>query len=180
MTATEQEVDQYSKAITDAFTRLWRRYRPEMHRVPSSTEQAITQLANELHRLQINPHNYVQFVFEYHARFTGSVCFNMIASPKSIAHYLEVRPEREQELAVLIKVQTGKVEDLLSSGKTLRDILTDYTQPLSAVYRYALANSTGEFDLCEIFKEDAERMLLFEPLYAKLLGRLLPKEMLDV
>lgn len=180
MTATENDLAHYERAVLDAFTRLWRRYQPNKPTIPSTVNKGIDRLAAELMRLKINPYNYVQCIFEHHARFTGAVSFNMISSPASIQRYLEVRPEREAEIGVLVRIQTSKVEDLLSSGRSLREILTDYNEPLSAIYRYALANSTGEHDLCAIFKEDAERMLMFEPLYKKLLAPLLPKEMLDV
>jgi hypothetical protein len=171
------ELEWYSDAITKAYMQMRHRYRPELVYMSNRDKKMVDGLAERLWHCKINPYNYVRFVFDLYARQTGDVFFPMVASPKSVQAYIEERPIDEDNIKRLVQLQYQLVETEKSYGRTLRDILTDYHLQLSAVFRYAVAWTVGEEDLCELFRKDAERMILFEPLYQELLKNALPEEL---
>lgn len=171
------EIEWYADAVTKAFLQMRRRYRPELTFMSHRDQKMVEGLAQLLWQNKINPYNYVRFVYDLYSRRTGDVHFPMLASPKTVQAYVEERPIDEDRLRRVVQLQYGVVEDEKARGRTMREILTDYHLQLSAVFRYAIAWTVGEEDLCELFRKDAERMMLFEPLYRELLKKALPEEL---
>ena len=180
VTATVGALDACERAIEDAYTRLWRHYKPELKYLPGRDQEKLRGLAARLLENGIDPHNYVRRIFEYYANMIGTVTVGMLASSKSIEHYLEHRSERDLDIDIIIQTQMNKFNELLNNGRSIRDILTDFDLQMGALFRYAIAYSTGEHDLCGQFKEEAQHLLLFEPRYRKAFASLLPQEMVDV
>lgn len=173
----EQELRWYADAVTKAYTEMRRRYRPELLYISNRDKEKVEVLAEMLLHNHINPYNYVRFVFSLYAKRTGDVFFSMVASPKTVQAYMEERPIDEDNLRRLVELQYKTVDAEKAQGRTIREILTDYNLQLSAVFRYAIAWMVGEDDLCLLFRKDAERMMLFEPLYRELLKNVLPEEL---
>ncbi len=179
-TATQSDVTACSRAIGDAYVSLWRRWKPEIKVVITKrTGEIFERLAAILLANAINPYNYVRRTFEYYATMTGTVTADMLANSFSLKHYVEYQLDRDAELETAVRLQTNRFNDELARGRGIREIITDYQLPMSAVFRYAIAHSTGEHDLRDQLSVDAKQMLLFEPIYKRLLANLLPKEIVD-
>lgn len=172
---TDEMLNLYVTALRDGYLRMRRRWRPEMTGVSGKHDHAFRQLAYALISRKIDPYSYMKFACEFFSRFASDVYVDMICAPKILINYEEHRPNRERDLTVLVELQMGKVQARLRMGDTLDEILTDAHESLSAIFRFAVAHKMSRKDLSDRFKEQAVEMLLFEPLYAKLLGDLLPK-----
>lgn len=176
MQQAEQELLWYENAIEKAYTHLRHRYRCELRYLSGRDRERIKGLAELLQCNKIDPYSYVNFVFNIFVRQTGDVYFEMIASPKMVKSYAEDRPMNDDILRRRVASQYELVESEKGRGRTIHDVLTDYKLQLSAVIRYSIAWTVGDEELCDLFRQDAERMMLFEPLYRELLKDALPEE----
>lgn len=172
----EQEVLWYERAIEKAYTQLRHRYRCELRYLSKRDQAKIKCLAEDLYHNKIDPYNYVNFVFNAFVRLTGDVFFDMIASPKMVKSYVEDRPMNDDIIRRRVSSQYALVENEKAKGRTIHEILTDYQLQINAVIRFAIAWTVGDDELCDLFRQDAERMMLFEPLYRELLKDALPEE----
>lgn len=172
---TEDMLSLYMTALRDGYLRMRRRWRPEMHSVSHKHDEELRVLAYQLIEKRIDPYHYMKFACEYFARFASDVYVRMVCAPKVLESYEAFSVTHERELTLTISLQQGRVQGRLRAGDTLEEILNDTHESLSAVFRYAVAHRMGRPDLAERFKEKANEMLLFEPLYTKLMGSMLPK-----
>lgn len=171
----DEIVATYVDALKDAYKRLRMRYRTDFRGLGTRYDEALKPVASALDMHKIDPYPYMQFIFDALALKHMDVYPKMICSLNWINRYLESRPDREEEVRLLIELQSKVIEARLNSGEDLKDILLDARADLSVVFRYAVAHSQGEDKLALEFEEDALRMLIFEPLYKKHLWEWLPE-----
>lgn len=176
-TATEQSLERCVDALRAAYMKIRQRWDRRFRAVGSGFNEKARKFAALLLAKEVNPYNYVQFVWDLHARHTGDIYDAMLLSESNLNRYLESRPETEDHLRLLVRLQFNVLERELKSGRQLRDVLVDRHLELSAVFRFAAAWAAREADLCEMFREQAECMLLFEPAYRRLLEHALPEEL---
>lgn len=172
---TEDMLALYVTALRDGYLRMRRRWRPEMRSVSHNHDDKLRALAYQLIQNGVDPYHYVKFACEFFGRFASDVFVDMVCAPKILVNYMEYRLTHERELRLTIELQQGRVQGRLKAGDTLEEVLNDRHESLSAVFRYAVAHRMGRPDLAERFKEKANEMLLFEPLYTALMGDMLPK-----
>jgi hypothetical protein len=79
----------------------------------------------------------------------------------------------------LVRLQAESVKVKTENGWKLDEIFDDPTSELSPIFCFAVAWSEGRQDLAEKLRPAAERVLLFEPEYKRLLKDWLPKEMTE-
>lgn len=172
----EPVIAAYMDAMKDAFTQLKRRYRPAFVGVGNHEDRLWRAAAVMLHEQGLDPYSYMQFAFLLFSGNTDDVFPRMVTSPKVITRYIEERPARKAELEIILRSQATYMKTRLDSNVPLDAILLDTLAPLSAVFRFAIAFVEKREDLMAKFKKDAEKMVLFEPLYAALLGDWLPDD----
>jgi hypothetical protein len=165
----------YVDALTNAYLQLRQRVQPSQVSVPA---EVVEPVAKVLLDRKADPYAFVAFAYDRCFLHTINVYPNMVFSLMVVQLFFEEAPQREDEIALVLKLQAQYVQDRLDNGEHLKDILSDRLFPLSSVFRFASAWSSGNKELAAIFEKDARRMLLFEPLYKKYLGALLPEEML--
>jgi hypothetical protein len=162
-------------ALKEAFVGIQRRYRPDIRRAGGDDlkwrNTAFLLLANEC-----NPFAYMSFAFDACSHL-GTVYPNMVTTGHMVQKYVMERPDIESDLKLLIKLQADSISHLLKRGRSLEEVLLDTTLELSAVFRFALAWSENRHDIAARFREAAQRMLTFQPLYKQLLAKWLPEEL---
>ena len=167
----------YIEALKEAFTTLKRRYRSDFQSVGRRDDPRWRQCAQLLLEKGIDPFAYMNFVFDSMTKFNHDVFPTTAVSPAMAARYEEERPARETQVRLIVKLQAEELKRRIDNGESLPEVLEDPLAQLSAVMRFAAAWSEKRFDLAAKFREDAERMLAFEPLYRKLLADWLPEEL---
>lgn len=172
--------DIYIDALKDAYLTLRRRYDPSSYGIGKCFTPRLAPIADLLIQGKGDPYAYMQFVFDHFATKTCDVYPNMVMSPKLVTLFLEARKDCEEELKLILRLQSDYVTTHTKNGRPLEYILKDRLAPLSAVFRFALAWSSQLFDVAELFRLDATRMLMFEPLYKQLLFKWLPEDMKNV
>lgn len=136
----------------------------------------------ELARLIADNHiyapHYMRWIWDFHSKFRSLVYINMLNSANSVKLYMRdasyTEKDRETELRIKLNIQKEVVRTELKRRRELRTVLLDETLVIGVVLRYALAYSGGLEDLVSIFCAEAEYVIVFEPLYNKLLGDNLP------
>jgi len=136
----------------------------------------------ELRRLLLENHiyapHYMQWIWNYHAKYRSLVYISMVSSATSVQLYMKTaaytEKDRETELHIKLDIQKEVIQTELKRGRKLRDILMDESLVIGVVMRYALAHSGGLEDLVHSFCSEAEHEIIYEPLYIKLIGDYLP------
>lgn len=136
----------------------------------------------ELARLIADNHicapHYMRWIWDFYAKVRPIVHIKMLNSADSVQLYMRnigyTEKDRETELRIKLNIQKEVVHAELKRRRELRTVLLDETLVIGVVLRYALAYSGGLEDLVSIFCAEAEYVILFEPLYNKLLGDNLP------
>lgn len=136
------------------------------------------QLSRLLQENNINALHYMRWIWNFYTRHRPIAYVTMINSPKSVKIYMDEAPYKEEdrinELKLKLDIQTDIVLTEISCGRSIRDILVDENLALGTVMRYALSYTGGFADLVQTFRAEAERELLWEPLYLTLLEDKLP------
>jgi hypothetical protein len=176
----DEIVATYVDALKDAYKRLRVRYRTDFRGLGERYDKALKPVAEALDSHKIDPYPYMQFIFDHLAYKNMDVYPKMICSLNWVNRFLESRPERNEEIQLLINLQSKVIERRLNSGENLQNILLDPHAELSVVFRYAVACSQGEDKLAKLFEKDAVTMLVFEPLYKQYLWDWLPEHARNV
>jgi len=180
MTSSGIDLSEYIAAVKHAYRMLRTRYRNgQEFSFRYGDEPRWVETARALAAQGGNPYGYVKFVFERCLLIAGDVFPNQVNSPRMIREYFHCRPERVQRLELLVKLQAESMKVKIGNGWKLEDIFDDPGSELSPIFCFAVAWSEGRKDLAEKLRPAAERVLLFEPEYKRILKAWLPEEMVE-
>lgn len=169
----------YVDSLQSAFTVLKQRLRPDFRGVGNHEPERWEACARLLHAAGLDPFAFMQFSFDTFAAFSHDVFPRMVLSPNMVERFKEEAPAREEKIELICRIQAEYLKRALDSGSTLEEELLNKNTTYSALFRFAVAWSQKKYELASRFRADAQRMLTFEPLYKKFLGKWLPEEMLN-
>jgi len=176
----DDKVAIYVEALRDAYYRLRKRIDPRFMGLSVSYNERLEPIAEALIDHNGDPYSYLLFVFDRLLEYGDAVYPNMFISQKMLNRFFEWRPVRIEQLRRIVHTQEVLVKAALRDGLGLPEILLDMNFQMGAPFRYALAYSNGLPEIAERFREETERMLIFEPYYKELLGNWLPERMKNV
>ena len=169
---------QYADCLRTAYVEMrQQRAHSTARRIAPKSEPLLWKFAVMLHSREVSPFEYVSWCFDRLLRRHDDVYVNMVCSEALLGRFMAEAVDREKELDVLVKLQAHAIRRREERGEALSKILLDETAQLSAAIRFAVAHSRGDTELAENFREDAEKQLMFQPHYKKLLGKFLPEDM---
>lgn len=173
-------IEMYACRLKETYLMLRRVTRPDSCGLGARYDEAVNRVAAALYYRSGNPVSYMQYAFDKSSEFGNDVSYPAIfLSEKMVNRYFMDRKSREEEIRLLLRLQTAELERRLSEGDSLRAVLCDPLAQMSSVFRLAAAFSAGDTELAGRFVEDAREMLLFEPLYKELLGKWIPEDLKD-
>ncbi len=165
----------YADALKDAYIRKRKQWRPDYSGRLASPDQAWLSCAELLAKHNLDPYAYTQFVFDIFIGAQPDVYENQITSINLAETFVTERPKLIERVKLRVRIQADIVSTRIKHGETLESILGDTMAGISPVFAFAAAWSESKHQLAEGFKDDAMRMILFEPLYLELLGQYLPE-----
>lgn len=170
-------IDKYVESLKDAYTRLRRRWRPDYRGPSSSDHEKWHAAARSLSELKLDPYAYIRFVFDQMTPMHPDVYVNMATSPKMIQVFISEQHRLREDATRLAALQSDQLKHKLQNGWDLRRILTDPYSEFTPLFAFAVAWSEGLRDIAASLREEAEKELLFQPVYKELLAEWLPAEM---
>lgn len=180
MNVSPARVEAYVAALKDAYVTLRRRYRPDYSGRFTSSPDSWVRCAQVLVANDLDPYAFAQYVFDWIAESAGDVYENQITSLRLAESFRQERPKLAERTNLRVRLEADELSMLTKTGYSLEEALTNPCSQISPVFAFAAAWSEKKFDLAERFRADAKAMILFEPLYAKLLGQWLPEDMKNV
>lgn len=180
MTLTADRVEAYAKALKDAYVKLRQRYRPDYSGRFSSGPEVWLRCAEVLVANDLNPYAFAQYVFDWITQTAPDVYENQITSVRLATAFAQERPFLAEKVRLRVKLEADELCMLTKNGYSLEEALTNRCSQISPAFAFAAAWSQQNFELAERFRANAKMMILFEPLYAKLLEQWLPEDMKNV
>jgi hypothetical protein len=168
----------FAHALKEAYVALRNRLRPGIGRAANVQDAQWLPVAAALRAHGADPCDFVRYCFDLYTDRHSDVYANMVASLNAVAGYINDAPELESQLKLALEIQARELSECLLSGEAIEDIF-GCSNHFSAVFRFAAAHNAGKPELAALYREDAERMLIFKPAYKRLLAHWLPKEMLE-
>lgn len=173
-------IEMYARRLKEAYLTLRRMTRPDSYGLGARHDDAINRVAAALYYRKGSPFGYMQYAFDKASEFGSDTSYTGIfLSDKMVNRYFMDRKSREDEIRLLLSLQSAELERRLNEGDTLRVVLLDPSAQLSAAFRLAAAMSAGDTELAGYFAAEACELLLFEPIYRELLGKWLPEDLKD-
>jgi hypothetical protein len=172
---TPEEHERLTTGLIEAYSRL-RGLDFVQHRVRPRHMKMWRRLAKELYDRGIPLRRYIYWAYNKQRRHGPIVFVERIASLKTLQWYTKEAPDREHDIAVLVRLQWATLKAALDEGQTPREIIEDPDLELGVVFKYALAQHANLTDLAAAMKSEAESEIYFEPAYRKNLSGFLPAE----
>lgn len=176
----EEKLDMYVRRLMDAYVRLRRRLKPTFHKLGNPRMKAWVDCANCLLISQLDPYQYMQWVFDKITVYRPDVYENEATSVKMVNAFANEKDNINDRLELEVKLQAAKIKTLLDSGEKLENLLNNPLYELSAPIRFATAWSEGMKELAEQFRLAASEAIMFRPHYAVALKEFLPEDMTNV
>lgn len=143
--------------------------RADVKRIASGQNHLWERAAIALIQREIDPSEFVQFVFDRITINHDDVYANMVTSLKLLDEFTEeAKASSRKKLEVIVASQLHALSVRIKSGQSMRNALTDPDANFSAVFRYVVAVGYGHHDIACTYRAEAERMMRFKPHYRKL------------
>jgi len=168
-------IDQCLGQLKDGYMCLARQLHPGKRKAggkPAEWEA----LAAALARRNLDPYEYLQYCYDVVVPHVRHFCASAVLPLANVHRFAKDKPDLDQRRALLVELQFVEVERRLMQGDTIDVIICDSRASLSAVFRYAVAKAFGLQELVGQLGEDARHMLLFKPVYRRLLHGLLEEK----
>ena len=175
--AAEKELlTAYDDALKDAYVQMRRRWEPKYGEVHFRYFELFRVAARKLKDERLDPYEYVQYAFDTLTPHYGALHPNMVTSLTVIEKFRKDAPDQHNQRALLVQLQVKTLEREMDRGRPLVENLIDPQLEMSAVFRYAMAQTMGEPQLLERFHDAARKQVLFKPYYKELLKGKIPEE----
>lgn len=170
-------VARYAERLKGLYVVMRNRFDSRYASFPSSEERSLTELAEILYRMDVDPADFVHFCFlEFYAGLFGNVMVGHMKSRSLLAEYGKRAEEKKREDETAIRFQIFYVESWLANGIPIEEILTNPNYALGPVMRYVLAKTFGLTELLPLFEKDARTAAEFCAKFRSLLGWFMPRE----
>lgn len=174
----EADIPAFVEALRDAYVTLRRQTRKDSVGLGKRAEPQLRRLAGALYHRGGDPYAYMQFCFDIAAEHARDISYTrIIFSDGMINRFFMARDKRRAELELLLRLQADDLATYLDLGRKLEDILRDDHIGFSPPFRFVAAVQAGNSDLVEEFREEAEEMMKFEPLYRDIYRKWLPEDL---
>jgi len=162
-------IAEYVECLKKSYLFLRRRLRADIKRIASGQNHLWERAAVALIHREIDPAEFVQFVFDRITINHDDVYVNMVTSLKLIDEFTEeAKANSHKKLEVIIASQLHALSARIKGGQSIRNALVDRGANFSAVFRYVVAVGYGHHDIADIYRAEAERMMRFKPHYRRL------------
>lgn len=166
---TPELIAEYVERLKESYLFLRKRLRADVTRIASGQNQLWERAALALIDNEIDPSEFVQFVFDRVTIHHDDVYVKMVTSMKYIDEFTdEYKDISRKKLEVIVASQLHALAARVKGGQSLRNALTDRDANFSAVFRYVVALGYGHHDIARTYRAAAERMMRFKPHYKKL------------
>lgn len=161
----------YVEKLKESYLFLKKRLRGKVRRIASGQNHLWERAAVALIRNEIDPAEFVKFVFDKFTVSHDDVYVSMVTSLILIDEFTgKAKDSSHKKLDVIVASQLHALAARVRGGQSMRNALTDRDANFSAVFRYIVAVVYGHHDIACTYRAEAERMMRFKPHYRKILN----------
>jgi hypothetical protein len=162
-------IAEYVERLKESYLFLRKRLRADVKRIASGQNQLWERVAVSLIREEIDPAEFVRFMFDRETINHDDVYVNMVTSMALVDEFTEkAKVSSRTKLEVIVASQLHALSIRIKDGQSVRNALTDPDAIFSAAFRYVVALGYGHHDIARTYRVAAERMMRFKPHYKRL------------